>query len=105
MSPLSARQWAVFFLFGLLLFQLTGLSCLGEGSFFMVDNGDNIVVVAIGNDATDVDQDHCPCHMLFNLARPLYTDRAFLVGLAAAMQPDTFTPAPSHDLFRPPVLS
>ena len=105
MSPLSTRQWVVCFLFGLLLFQLTGLSCLGEGIFFLADNGHKDAFVAVSDNVADVDQDQCPCHMLFNLVRALYTDRALLVGLAPIMRPAIFTPTPSHDLFRPPVLS
>ena len=98
------RQSTVLFLLGLLLFQLTGLSCLGEAESSSL-NGYEDALVVVPNSALNLDQDDCPCHLFFNPTQPFHTETAYLLGLAAAIRSESLTPAFSYDLFHPPLLS
>ena len=98
------RQSAVFFLLGLLLFQLTGLSCLGEAELTS-SNGNEDALVVIPSSASNLDQDDCPCHLFFNPPRPLHTETAYLLGLATTIRTESFAPTLSYELFHPPLLS
>ena len=98
------HRTATFVLMGLLLLQLTGLTCLtdrvpdtNQASVYSQEHTN-----ALGS-ITYTDHDACPCHLLFSAAVPTSHETVDRVRSASAVtkvfSPFLFT----FDLFRPPL--
>ena len=99
------HRTATFLLMGLLLLQLTGLTCLTD----KVPDSNQVLTYSQDHNASDMDsltytdQDACPCHLLFSTAVLVSHEAVERVNSVSPVTMLFTPPLFTFDLFRPPL--